>query len=351
MSIWGTLGEVAVGTAAGGAILGPGGAIIGGAAGLGGGDLGQGARDVGGWLVNTLSDADCLVCKSNPIWWETVAAVAAARAAGIINTPDDCAVYAQKGTEITDIVSSGQVPSSQSDAFGKCACKQVFGATGQVAGDAEKTASQQAALSANVAVHYLTSGGGAVSCVSRWADHLDIFAVSHGEGVRTAAWQPGDQTWRGWWPVVNGTTLPARQLQRSLARPTSSTCSSSGSMGLSTPPHGSRATPLGAAGGRSRAAGVCSARPCRQFPDQLINWMFFSSVWTGASIRLPGSRGLLHGMAGGASALCRPNPVLQSMGSRVRRISSTYSPRPMTASSTLLHGNPATPPGAAVADW
>ena len=201
MSIWGTLGEVAVGTAAGGAILGPGGAIIGGAAGLGGGDLGQGARDVGGWLVNTLSDADCLVCKSNPIWWETVAAVAAARAAGIINTPDDCAVYAQKGTEITDIVSSGQVPSSQSDAFGKCACKQVFGATGQVAGDAEKTASQQAALSANVAVHYLTSGGGAVSCVSRWADHLDIFAVSHGEGARTAAWQPGFTAWHGWWRV------------------------------------------------------------------------------------------------------------------------------------------------------
>src|SRR5215467_8567072 len=142
MSIWGTLGEVAVGTATGGAILGPGGAIIGGVARLIGSDLGQGARDVGGWLVNTLSDADCLVCKSNPIWWETVAAVAAARAAGIINTPDDCAVYAQKGTEITDIVSSGQVPSSQSDAFGKCACKQVFGATGHVAGDTEKTASQ-----------------------------------------------------------------------------------------------------------------------------------------------------------------------------------------------------------------
>jgi len=97
MSIWSTLGEVAVGTVTGGAIAGPGGAIIGGAAGLGDGDVGQGLRDAGGWLVNTLSDTDCLVCKTNPIWWETVAAVAAARAAGIIKTPDDCAVYAQKG--------------------------------------------------------------------------------------------------------------------------------------------------------------------------------------------------------------------------------------------------------------
>ena len=60
MSIWDTLGEVVVGTVTGGAIAGPGGALIGGVAGLGGGDLGQGARDVGGWLVNTLSDADCL---------------------------------------------------------------------------------------------------------------------------------------------------------------------------------------------------------------------------------------------------------------------------------------------------
>jgi len=45
---------------------GPGGAIIGGVAGLGGGDLGQGVRDVGGWLVNTLSDADCLVVGCVP---------------------------------------------------------------------------------------------------------------------------------------------------------------------------------------------------------------------------------------------------------------------------------------------
>ena len=60
MSIWSTLGEVAVGTVTGGAIAGPGGAIIGGAAGLGDGDVGQGLRDAGGWLVNTLSDTDCL---------------------------------------------------------------------------------------------------------------------------------------------------------------------------------------------------------------------------------------------------------------------------------------------------
>jgi len=51
-------------------------------------------------------------------------------------------------------------------------------------------------------------GSGSVSCVSRSADHLDVFAVSQTEVVRTAAWQPGDQTWRGWWSVANGKTLP-----------------------------------------------------------------------------------------------------------------------------------------------
>jgi hypothetical protein len=47
-----------------------------------------------------------------------------------------------------------------------------------------------------------------VTAVSRSADKLDAFAVGTDRGTYTAAWQPGDTKWRGWWPVQGGVVAP-----------------------------------------------------------------------------------------------------------------------------------------------
>jgi hypothetical protein len=56
----------------------------------------------------------------------------------------------------------------------------------------------------------VASPGAHVTAVSRSADKLDIFVVTHkigpaygdpGGEVFTAAWEPGPQDWRGWWPA------------------------------------------------------------------------------------------------------------------------------------------------------
>ncbi len=46
-----------------------------------------------------------------------------------------------------------------------------------------------------------TAPGTAIHSVSRSPDHLDIFCVGTDLRVYTAAWQAGDTTWRGWAPV------------------------------------------------------------------------------------------------------------------------------------------------------
>jgi len=45
------------------------------------------------------------------------------------------------------------------------------------------------------------AGLGPVSIVSRSANKLDAFAVGLDGRVYTAAWQPGDTKWRGWWRI------------------------------------------------------------------------------------------------------------------------------------------------------
>ncbi|NOT64320.1 MAG: hypothetical protein HOP19_29230 [Acidobacteria bacterium] len=45
------------------------------------------------------------------------------------------------------------------------------------------------------------AGLGPVSIVTRSPNHLDAFAVSLDGQVYTAAWQPEDTEWRGWWPI------------------------------------------------------------------------------------------------------------------------------------------------------
>jgi hypothetical protein len=47
-----------------------------------------------------------------------------------------------------------------------------------------------------------------ISGVSRSADKLDVFAVGSDGGIYTAAWEPGDTSWQGWWPVAGGVAAP-----------------------------------------------------------------------------------------------------------------------------------------------
>jgi len=47
-----------------------------------------------------------------------------------------------------------------------------------------------------------------ITAVSRSADKLDIFAVGSDQHIYTAAWQPGDANWGGWWPIQGGIAAP-----------------------------------------------------------------------------------------------------------------------------------------------
>ena len=50
--------------------------------------------------------------------------------------------------------------------------------------------------------------GTSVLGVSRSTDKLDVFAVGTDQGIYTAAWQPGDTSWQGWWRLNNGVAAP-----------------------------------------------------------------------------------------------------------------------------------------------
>ena len=77
--------------------------------------------------------------------------------------------------------------------------RQVLRWTGAAA---VATAGVAAPRPASAAVGPETLGGvGPVGAVSRSANLLDVFAVGRDGGVYTAAWQPGDAAFRGWWRV------------------------------------------------------------------------------------------------------------------------------------------------------
>ena len=44
--------------------------------------------------------------------------------------------------------------------------------------------------------------------ISRSTDKLDVFVVGTDRGIYTAAWQPGDTAWRGWWRIAGGAAAP-----------------------------------------------------------------------------------------------------------------------------------------------
>jgi hypothetical protein len=49
--------------------------------------------------------------------------------------------------------------------------------------------------------NFITTKRTPVTAVSRSEDKLDVFAVGPDGRVHTAAWQPTDKSWRGWWAV------------------------------------------------------------------------------------------------------------------------------------------------------
>ncbi|MEJ7678272.1 MAG: hypothetical protein WKG06_10510 [Segetibacter sp.] len=49
-----------------------------------------------------------------------------------------------------------------------------------------------------------------IAVVSRSVDELDIFAVGLDGNVYTAAWEPGDTSWRGWWQIIGGLSILPR---------------------------------------------------------------------------------------------------------------------------------------------
>jgi hypothetical protein len=59
-----------------------------------------------------------------------------------------------------------------------------------------------------VANGLVTAPSTSVFGVSRSTDKLDIFAVGSDHGIYTAAWQPGDAHWGGWWRIQNGSAAP-----------------------------------------------------------------------------------------------------------------------------------------------
>jgi len=50
--------------------------------------------------------------------------------------------------------------------------------------------------------------GASISAASRSADKMDVFATGLDANVYTAAWEPGDDGFRGWWPVARGQSRP-----------------------------------------------------------------------------------------------------------------------------------------------
>src|SRR5262249_45796601 len=82
------------------------------------GDVVQAIREI-------FNDPDCIFCKANPLWWEGVAALHAARAAGAVDNMDQCLSYARQGTEIAAKFQIGDI----GDRMTECACRAVFRAT------------------------------------------------------------------------------------------------------------------------------------------------------------------------------------------------------------------------------
>ena len=73
--------------------------------------------------MGILDDAACVVWSTNPLFWQGVAALEAAKRAGAIKNRGECESAAKHGTQIA---SQFGIPTALSGSFGKCACRRVF---------------------------------------------------------------------------------------------------------------------------------------------------------------------------------------------------------------------------------
>jgi len=73
--------------------------------------------------MSIFDDAACLAWKADLQFWQAVAAIKAARNAGVIHSQDDCVEASKAGSAIADQFG---IPGIMSDSFGRCACKYVF---------------------------------------------------------------------------------------------------------------------------------------------------------------------------------------------------------------------------------
>jgi hypothetical protein len=144
-----------------------------------------------------------------------------------------------------------------------------------------------------------TMPGTQVGAVSRSRDKLDIFVTDKDGLVWTAAWQPGDKHWRGWWPVAGGKSTPGT--------PVTAVSRSTDMLDIFMIGLDKRVwtaawqpgTNIGAAGGRSAISKPCPARKWARFPARRISWISSLPIRTDLYGLRPGSRATSIGAAGG----------------------------------------------------
>lgn len=73
--------------------------------------------------MGILDGLECLAWKTNPMFWQGVAAIKVAQSAGAITNHDQCMQVAQAGGDVADQFG---IPSFLGGSFGKCACDFVF---------------------------------------------------------------------------------------------------------------------------------------------------------------------------------------------------------------------------------
>jgi hypothetical protein len=169
-----------------------------------------------------LQAVTCSVWIKNPGFHAATAVIYAARVAGIIKSKNDAYSFV-KGGEFLKAVSTINVPLLD---LLPCAIEAAFlvplPATGRGRGSldhlgtrAAKELSESAlGLAAgivgdkSVATLRIAARSPAVGAISRSQDKLDILVVRGDGSAITAAWQPGDSSWRGWWLVANGRATP-----------------------------------------------------------------------------------------------------------------------------------------------
>ena len=186
--------------------------------------INQFAEVVGEVVETILRFAKCAHWMENPGFWALSGALYAARSQGWITSKAQCTEFAQKG-EILKAVGANvpvldMLPCAAEVAFSAPSPSQVAGAASTATGGSpgQKATSSlnhssvglAAALSPGMNLNLTASVARppAVHGISRSHDKLDVFIVRPDGKAATAAWEPGDTHWRGWWQAATGHTAP-----------------------------------------------------------------------------------------------------------------------------------------------